>query len=115
MSLMQRRFTKINEGFVCEHCGYEVLPLKTGSCRNHCPRCLWSKHVDIFPGDRMEDCQGMMEPIGIDYRASKGYIVVHRCVRCGAVCRNKLVFDDPDQPDDFDIVLDLMKEGAPAT
>ena len=26
-----------NTGFVCEHCGREVLPLKDGSYRNHCP------------------------------------------------------------------------------
>ena len=42
---MERRFTEIDEAFVCEHCGKKVEPLGY-SCRNHCPYCLYSKHVD---------------------------------------------------------------------
>ena len=44
---------KITGTFNCEHCGKEVLPLSDGSYRNHCPYCLYSKHVDIVLGDRL--------------------------------------------------------------
>ena len=47
----QKRFVKNDSGFVCSHCGKKVEPLGYTS-RNHCPFCLWSRHVDIFPGDR---------------------------------------------------------------
>ena len=57
-------FIEIDEPFVCEHCGNEVKPLGY-SCRNHCPKCLYSKHVDKEPGDRAEGCKGMLKPIGI--------------------------------------------------
>ena len=36
--------------------------LRAMNYTNHCPRCLYSKHVDINPGDRAEQCDGMMEP-----------------------------------------------------
>ncbi|MEK7218066.1 MAG: RNHCP domain-containing protein, partial [Patescibacteria group bacterium] len=39
-------FLPRQEPFTCEHCGTGVAPLPHGTSRNHCPRCLWSKHVD---------------------------------------------------------------------
>ena len=47
----QRNFVEIDEEFVCEHCG-KLVPKLGYSCRNHCPHCLHSKHVDKNPGDR---------------------------------------------------------------
>ena len=44
-------FTKIDEEFICENCGKKVKKLGY-TCRNHCPYCLHSKHVDVNPGDR---------------------------------------------------------------
>ena len=41
-------FTEIDESFICENCGKKVEKLGY-SCRNHCPYCLHSKHVDINP------------------------------------------------------------------
>ena len=115
MSQLWRSFYAIdtNQGFVCERCGSEVGSLRSGGYRNHCPYCLWTKHVDDIPGDRMAGCDGLMEPIGIDYKRSKGYIVIHRCKSCGTVKRNKLALNDPEQPDDFDLVLELMQSGVP--
>ena len=52
---MQKKFTVIDEEFICENCGKKV-PKLGYSCRNHCPYCLHSKHVDINPGDRAENC-----------------------------------------------------------
>jgi hypothetical protein len=51
------RFTHINESFACAACGRQVSP-RTSGCRNHCPFCLVSRHVDIHPGDRANQCQG---------------------------------------------------------
>lgn len=104
---MNRQFRDINEGFTCIHCGTSVLP-STKSCRNHCPACFTSLHVDIHPGDRANDCCGVMEPIGVIAHSNKGYQVVHRCQRCGTEARNVLRFEDDVQPDSFERALALM-------
>ena len=95
-----------NEGFVCEVCGADVPPLVSGGYRNHCPVCLWSKHVDRGPGDREETCRGLMRPIGLEQSGKKGFVIVHRCVACGAVRRNRAALDDP-VPDDWDRLIEL--------
>ena len=56
-------FTEIDESFVCENCGKKVEKLGYSS-RNHCPYCLHSKHLDINPGDREEDCKGICKASG---------------------------------------------------
>ncbi len=72
-------FTRVVEDFTCEHCGQ----VTAGSgYTNHCPSCLWSKHIDNDPGDRAAACGGMMKPIRIE-GSSPAYRIVHRCERCG--------------------------------
>ncbi len=90
---MGAKTIKINEGFICENCGMQVPPaFKT--CRNHCPQCLYSLHVDgDVPGDRASDCHGLMEPIALE-QSSKGYMIVHRCTSCGITRRNQVLDDD---------------------
>jgi hypothetical protein len=44
-----------------------------------------------------------MRPIGVDYRASKGFVVVHRCQTCGIERRNKSA------PDEVDALIELMR------
>ena len=102
-----------NEAFVCENCGEVVRPLANGSCRNHCPRCLWSKHLDDVPGDRRAHCGGRMPPVGVERDARRGWMIVHRCERCGAIRRNRAALDDPAQPDRFDALL--RAAGHPTT
>ena len=97
-----------NTGFICQHCGKEVLPLTDGSYRNHCPFCLYSLHVDITPGDRACNCGGLMEPIKIIYNSKKGYQIVHRCQKCGFE-RNNKISEDPRQPDDIDVITSIMR------
>lgn len=99
-----RRFVAIgtNQGFVCAHCGADVPPLANGSYRNHCPACLHSLHVDVNPGDRASDCGGLLVPVGAQQSGKKGWVIVHRCARCGAERRNKAALDDPAQPDDLE-------------
>ena len=94
-------FVVIDESFICENCGYEVKKLGY-SCRNHCPKCLYSKHVDKNPGDREEECHGMLEPIGIDTNSKKGYVIVFKCQKCGAIRKNKMAEDD-----NMDLIIEL--------
>ncbi len=101
---------RTNYGFVCERCGTQVLPLARGGYRNHCPKCLWSKHVDRVPGDRMESCRGLMAPVGVEPDAKRGWIIVHRCVRCGFMRRNRAALSDPRQPDDFGAMVAIVRE-----
>lgn len=95
-----KQFRKNKEDFVCEKCGTEV---KGTGYTNHCPNCLWSKHVDIFPGDRLGECEGLMEPIGIEL-AGKNYIINYRCEKCGFENRNKASDND-----NFDVIVNLSK------
>jgi RNHCP domain len=95
-----------NQGFTCNHCGANVLPLTNGSYRNHCPVCLYSKHVDIVPGDRASACRGLMPPIRLEHRPGKGQVIVHRCQRCGHVRPNRVAMDTV-QPDDLDELIRL--------
>ena len=87
------RFTEIDEEFICEHCGHKVSRLGY-SCRNHCPFCLYSKHVDINPGDRQEKCHGELEPVALEIDSKNGYIIVFRCKTCGEIRKNKAAKDD---------------------
>ncbi|HEY41636.1 MAG TPA: RNHCP domain-containing protein [Dehalococcoidia bacterium] len=97
---------KENAGFVCENCGREVLPLSNGTYRNHCPFCLFSKHVDIKPGDRQNKCGGLMRPVRLRYKSGKGFQIVHRCLQCGEERVNK-VTENLGQPDDIEEIIKL--------
>lgn len=85
--------------------------LAGGGYRNHCPRCLHSLHVDVNPGDRASDCGGVLEPVAVESSGKKGWVIVHRCRRCGAVRRNRAALDDPLEPDDFDAIIALTRPG----
>ncbi len=90
---MGANFTEIDEEFICENCGTKVEKLGY-SCRNHCPHCLYSKHVDKNPGDREEECHGILKPIDIEINPKKGYVIVFKCIKCGAIRKNKVAEDD---------------------
>src|SRR3989344_2603782 len=78
------RFQRRPENFVCEHCWTSVVG---DGYTNHCPKCLWSKHVDINPGDRADSCEGLMEPVALEGDSAE-YRVVHRCIKCGIERKN---------------------------
>ena len=101
-----KRFTKNDNGFICENCGFEVKPLGYTS-RNHCPKCLCSKHVDIMPGDRANACGGIMDPIRAETDPKKGYIIVHKCRKCGEIKRNKAAHEAKEQPDSLSKLIKL--------
>lgn len=93
-------FKRNIENFVCEKCGAEI---EGNGYTNHCPECLWSKHVDVFPGDRallrqgsegaQQGCEGMMEPIRVE-KKGKEYTIIHKCQKCGFEKPNKAVKED---------------------
>ncbi len=101
---------KENTGFICENCSRKVRPLSNGSYRNHCPFCLFSKHIDTLPGDRQEECEGLMRPVGLKYRSGKGLQIIHRCLSCGKEKVNKTA-ELSDQPDDINELVKLSLWG----
>lgn len=100
IKLMSLTFIRTKEDFICEHCGFSVVG--TGYT-NHCPKCLWSKHVDTFPGDRSATCQGMMEPTTMQVEKGE-FIITHTCVLCGYQKRNKA-----DTADVLDSLINKIK------
>ena len=86
----------VSGAFTCGQCGRAVGPLPSGGHnRNHCPYCLYSRHVDAErSGDRASACKGMMEPIGVFERPNGEEVIVHRCVRCGFERFNRVGADD---------------------
>lgn len=102
----QKRFSKNDSAFICKNCGLEVLPLGYSS-RNHCPRCLCSLHVDIMPGDRANPCGGILRPIKVETDPKKGYVIVHKCEKCGEIRRNRAANEADVQPDDISLIIAL--------
>ena len=105
-----KKFTKINESFECEKCGKEVIPTDSGTYRDHCPFCLYSKHVDINPGDRSNPCKGLLEPIDLEKGKKDSMVLVYKCQKCGETVRNKMALKTKAQPDDYDLALKIVKE-----
>lgn len=81
---------RVIEDFTCEYCEQEV----TGDgYTNHCPECLWSKHVDIEPGDRAAQCGGLMEPEKLETEGTS-FRITHRCTKCGYSKPNRTAKED---------------------
>jgi rubrerythrin len=97
--MQEKKFQRHIEDFVCEKCGEKV---KGNGYTDHCPQCLWSKHVDINPGDRKSECGGLMEPIGVEIKNSE-YIIYYRCIKCGFKHRVKAAPDD-----NFDEIVKII-------
>jgi DNA-directed RNA polymerase subunit RPC12/RpoP len=102
----KKKFTMIDENFICEVCGREVLKLNY-TARDHCNHCLSSKHLDINPGDRAASCGGVLEPISIEKGAKDKYKIVYKCTKCGMTKKNIMATDD-----NFDVVLEIMKKSS---
>ncbi|MGH2517996.1 MAG: RNHCP domain-containing protein, partial [Ktedonobacterales bacterium] len=92
------------QSFKCGRCKRFIGPLPSGGHhRNHCPFCLYSRHVDERrSGDRASACGALMAPIGAFQRPNGEHVVVHRCLGCGFERFNRIAADD-----DFDFVLAL--------
>jgi hypothetical protein len=103
---MGRRFTRVTEDFDCLVCGASV---RGDGYTNHCPRCLCSRHVDVYPGDREADCGAVMRPVAVEFRAHDA-VLTHACERCGdrRRCRTS-------PADDRDALLAVASAAAAAT
>jgi len=92
---IRKNMIDANEGFKCANCKRTVGPHEGGSCRNHCPYCLFSLHVDKdVPGDRLSECQGLMAPTGVEQNKKKGVRIIHVCKTCGQKAVNRMAPDD---------------------
>lgn len=87
---MVKKFQRKPEDFVCEHCGASVVG---NGYTDHCPSCLYGKHVDIFPGDRLEECHGLLEPIAI-LKRGEVQSLEYQCQKCGETSKNRLAEND---------------------
>ena len=107
-------------GFACSHCNeWATIDEHIGTHnRNHCPHCLWSKHLDKSKsGDRKSDCKNGMEPIaltfkaeGIDkYRNERNIgelMIIHECKGDDVIRINRIANDD-----NAHVVLDVFHFG----
>jgi transcription elongation factor Elf1 len=97
----------LEQAFTCVHCGLPVscAPAAAGVLnRNHCPVCLWSRHMDWrAAGDRLSTCRAPMEPVGLTTKRSRNkyarerdgeLMLVHRCAGCGKLVINRVAADD---------------------
>ena len=95
-----KKFTRRVEDFNCAHCGAHV----TGNgYTNHCPHCLYSRHVDNNPGDRSAECGGLMRPIAAQPHGDT-FIITHKCEKCGKTIRQHTSPDD-----DIDAIIAVMQ------
>lgn len=92
----------IDEKFICDNCNKTVEKLNY-TARDHCNYCLYSKHVDIMPGDRNNKCQGLLKPIGIE-KYKKTYKIIYKCQKCGLLHKNIMANDD-----NYDKIIELSK------
>ena len=93
-----KQFVRRIEDFNCAHCGAVV---HGNGYTNHCPKCLWSRHVDNNPGDRQSSCGGMMEPIAVE-QSNGTFVIVHKCTICGKTIRQKVA-----ENDDMDAIIGI--------
>ena len=93
--------------FKCVHCRNLVSAqyfLSGVNNRNHCPYCLWSRHLDLYvAGDRLSACKGQMKPIGLTMKKSRNkyqiksrgeLMLIHECIECGDLSINRIAADD---------------------
>lgn len=115
-----RIYHDINADFLCAHCLNHVSAAKLFSGvnnRNHCPYCLWSRHMDLFEaGDRLSACKGSMRPVGLTHKRSRNkyatqaigeLMLVHQCVECETISINRIAADDVS-----DVILDVFETSA---
>jgi len=99
---MAKRFSLCKEDFFCERCGKKVIG---NGHTNHCPSCLYSKHIDVNPGDRNNKCLGLMRPISVEVKGGgSSYVITHKCLKCGTLKKNRSAKNDS-----FEAILSLAK------
>lgn len=97
-----KQFTKLDEEFICENCKEKIEKLNY-TTRDHCNHCLYSKHVDINPGDRQNPCKGLLKPIGIE-KFKNTYKIIYKCEKCHQIHKNIMATDD-----NMNLIIELSK------
>ena len=97
-----KKFIMRDENFICENCGMNVEKLNY-TARDHCPYCLYSKHLDINPGDRLNTCQGLLKPISIE-KFKNTYKIIYKCEKCNETHKNIMALDD-----NYDKIIELSR------
>ncbi|MCX8074663.1 MAG: RNHCP domain-containing protein [Clostridia bacterium] len=103
-------FIKNDNEFVCINCSKPVDKLRYTS-RDHCNFCLHSIHVDIEPGDRKNECMGLLIPVNVEVNSKKGEVIIYKCMKCGKMVRN-IVAKDDDRTNIYSIVEKYAKNGG---
>lgn len=95
--------------FRCAHCHNLVSSarlLAGVNNRNHCPCCLWSRHLDLYSaGDRLSACKAPMQPLALTLKRRRNkyghgsgeLMLVHLCTDCGDISINRIAADDDAQ------------------
>lgn len=105
MVIYMKNFTMKDEEFICEQCNKLVSKLNY-TARDHCPYCLYSKHVDINPGDRQNTCLGLLKPIGIE-KFKNTYKIIYKCTKCNKLHKNIMANDD-----NMDLIIKLSVQDS---
>ena len=105
MVIYMKNFTVKDEEFICEQCNKLVSKLNY-TARDHCPYCLYSKHVDINPGDRQNTCLGLLKPIGIE-KFKNTYKIIYKCTKCNKLHKNIMANDD-----DMNLIIKLSVQDS---
>lgn len=104
---MTRHYLSSFKEFRCSHC-HVIVPcanlISAVNNRNHCPYCLWSRHLDLFSaGDRLSACKAPMKPVGLAIKRSRDryrsgprgeLMLIHVCVECNSPSINRIAADD---------------------
>ena len=98
---MTKKFQRTIENFICENCGAKIIG---NGYTDHCPKCLWGKHVDVNPGDRAASCGGPMEPMAVSVK-NQAYRIEYRCQRCGHRFTVKAT-----KADNMEAIIELSKK-----
>jgi hypothetical protein len=92
------RIERCDQAFQCVQCRQYVVcdPGVAGvQHRNHCPACLWSRHLDWrTAGDRLAGCRAAMAPVGLTSKRSRNkyarerdgeLMLIHQCISCATI------------------------------
>ncbi|MFA5871871.1 MAG: RNHCP domain-containing protein [Parcubacteria group bacterium] len=101
--MQSKKFQRKKEDFICAICGAAICG---DGYTDHCPNCLWGKHVDINPGDRKAKCGGRMRPVKIEEKSGK-ILILYICEKCGHKYRVKKA-----EEDDMDKIIEIMSNVA---
>ena len=63
--------------------------------------------MDINPGDRANPCRGELEPVRAEPDPKKGFVIIHRCTKCGEIRRNKAALGGESGQDNMSLIIKL--------